>query len=62
VPVVGTGGAGDTGDNGDTGSQPKMPTVNVTINGDVYGADDFNQKVAQAFTTVWRNGGFAYIQ
>ena len=69
TPVVNPNGNGDTvPGNGDTvpenpgDNKGDIPPIVVNINGDVYGADDFNAKVAQAVTAAWRNGGFAYMR
>jgi hypothetical protein len=57
VPV-----GGDTSVNPDNGGKGDLPPITVNINGDVYGNADFDSRVAQAITTAWRNGGFAYMR
>jgi len=61
--IPGGTGIGDNGTvPGDNNGDTKIPDITININGDVYGNADFDARVAQAVTTAWRNGGFAYMR
>ena len=60
VPGAGTENA--LRDNLDNGGRGDMPPVVVNINGDIFGNDDLDRRVADAVTRTWRNGGFAYMR
>ena len=57
--MVGAGGGG--GGNYVEPSRSSLPPIEVNFHGDVYGQTDFEAKIAQAVTTVYRAGGFAFL-